>query len=540
MENDNMSEFFRKKFNEDSSEEDWANPDWEVDQEVLGKITAKKKTRRRWLPIFWTIVGVLAVAAGAYALYSNYSLLKHKNQSENKNHFYKAQLTASNQVLQQLEKDNQTKADLIEEYKKRENDAANRLNASSTANQMNQSNNQVKNKPNQIDKSAKEKVLINQNQRLQDLNNKLRLGLEKESLKNAECNDQQQEYQLIIDSLRIEIQRTRADLPMALEDLIDSTLNLETIAAEQLATNEELIPLDTLPDEIKLELEKPNKRDKFDIGYDYAFQVSKFSDQKSLNYGTQWESSIGGINDVATAATGAKAPGGANLNSRLLMHSNGVAFGFSPTKNLWIRSGIRFATFNTNSSYQQSLSYSATEAYTNTSDGNTYNTRTVTVPTPFSVTEKEIAFGFSPNNIPNDGTTFTYQTWNRERVESWQMPLGIEYDINLGKSKTALYFQGGTLLNVLNIRKNLAQSILVDGGQNVLTMSSEEVISQQINNKISLDAYGEFGVQQTIFRGLYLRTAFNYSYNFYRQNESPYYPLSKHGFSLRVGLGYRF
>ena len=107
----------------------------------------------------------------------------------------------------------------------------------------------------------------------------------------------------------------------------------------------------------------------------------------------------------------------------------------------------------------------------------------------------------------------SYQNWSKETVDSWQIPVGFEYNINLGKRKTALYVQAGTLLNVLNIRRSTAQSMLSDADQNMLAITRETVRDQQINNRISLDTYGELGIQQTIFKGLYLRAACNYSYN---------------------------
>ncbi|MCH2046023.1 MAG: hypothetical protein MK212_18050, partial [Saprospiraceae bacterium] len=521
----NMSEYFRKKFNEDSSGEDWANPDEEVDQAVLTHISQKKKSKRRWLPIFLVALTAMLALVGSSSLYFNYLLLKDKNQLTHQNDFNQVQLAATNQAIQNLEKENQLKADLIQTYNKRLEKA------SDQETKINTSNNTI-----QIEKNAREKALFSKNQRLEQLNNTLRSKLNKAYSTSIECNEQHQQYQLIIDSLRTVIQTTKGNWRMDMANLMKNTANLATIAAEQLDIDDKLSEIDTVPDEIRLELKKIKKRDRFDVGYDYLFQVSKFIDQGALTFSSQFSATVSMDNSGTN-----KAPEIPDYsNNRLSTHAHGLTLGYSPARNLWIRSGLRFATFNINSSYQELLSYSEDQTFVNSSNGESYNNVSLTVPTPFSMTEKELEYGVSTNNPPNTGALFSYQNWSKETVDSWQIPVGFEYNINLGKRKTALYVQAGTLLNVLNIRRSTAQSMLSDADQNMLAITRETVRDQQINNRISLDTYGELGIQQTIFKGLYLRAACNYSYNVFRENESIYYPLSKHAISLRVGLGYRF
>ncbi|MDF1867744.1 MAG: hypothetical protein P1U70_23200, partial [Saprospiraceae bacterium] len=80
----------------------------------------------------------------------------------------------------------------------------------------------------------------------------------------------------------------------------------------------------------------------------------------------------------------------------------------------------------------------------------------------------------------------------------------------------------------------------LDNERNPLNIVRESLDAQGVNNKLFLNIYGEFGIEQPIFQEWYLRAALNYSYNFLKNNSSNISNQAKTGTAFRLGLNYRF
>ena len=82
MENNNIGDFFRKRLDDDMSNEDWANPDLEIDSKVLNQITQPNKPiSKGWGGVILKSgIGILLLLMGGYIIYLNQELSVAKNE----------------------------------------------------------------------------------------------------------------------------------------------------------------------------------------------------------------------------------------------------------------------------------------------------------------------------------------------------------------------------------------------------------------------------------------------------------------------------
>ncbi|MDB4728486.1 hypothetical protein OAF63_06815, partial [Saprospiraceae bacterium] len=341
-------------------------------------------------------------------------------------------------------------------------------------------------------------ILLAENQKLNQLTEHL---LAEKNVLEGKLNEQEQSYtqmekdnNILKDSLSL------------LSSLVAENMNSET---EKIPEEEPIVP------EEKTDT-KNHKR--FAMGYEYSRQ--KWDIPINRTFSEQRLVSENGRNE--------------NISTNV----HGLNFAFSPKQNWWIKSGLRFTQFNIESTYNMGLAYSATNEITDPISRTTTNTLNVKTFTPFSISDNSVTVLFEEDREPEAGSLLEYQAEDNLSINSWQIPIGVERQFNAGK--TFLFIQGGVQLNSINIKEHTFRTSILDSERNPLNIVRESLDAQDVSNKLFLNIYGEFGIEQPIFQEWYLRAALNYSYNFLKNNSSNNLNQAKTGTAFRLGLNYRF
>jgi hypothetical protein len=508
MENNNIGDFFRKRLDDDISNEDWANPDMEIDNKVLNQITLPNKPiSKGWGGvIIKSGIGILLLLMGGYIFYLNQELSVAKNELIGQTDIVesiKSELNIednSNTKTIELKDALITKLEAQNENLFLENEKLLRENTDQSINsgqrkviKFNTKNDDAIN----ILRKEKE-ILLAENQRLNQLTEQL---LNEKSAIKGQLNKQEQSYtemekenNLLKDSLSL------------LYSLVAENMNSET---EKIQEEEPIIP------EEKTDT-KNHKR--FALGYEYSRQ--------------KWDMPI----NRTFAEQRLVSENGRNENISTNVH--GLNFAFSPKQNWWIKSGLRFTQFNIENTYNMGLAYSATNEITDPISRTTTNTLNVKTFTPFSISDNSVTVLFEEDREPEEGSLLEYQAEDNLSINSWQIPIGLERQFNTGR--TFLFIQGGIQLNSISIKEHIFRTSISDSERNPLNIVRESVDAQDVSNKLFLNIYGEFGIEQPIFQEWYLRAAINYNYNFLKNNGSNITNQSKTGTAFRLGLNYRF
>jgi hypothetical protein len=508
MENNNIGDFFRKRLDDDISNEDWANPDMEIDNKVLNQITLPNKPiSKGWGGvIIKSGIGILLLLMGGYIFYLNQELSVAKNELIGQTDIVesiKSELNIednSNTKTIELKDALITKLEAQNENLFLENEKLLRENTDQSINsgqrkviKFNTKNDDAIN----ILRKEKE-ILLAENQRLNQLTEQL---LNEKSAIKGQLNKQEQSYtemekenNLLKDSLSL------------LYSLVAENMNSET---EKIQEEEPIIP------EEKTDT-KNHKR--FALGYEYSRQ--------------KWDMPI----NRTFAEQRLVSENGRNENISTNVH--GLNFAFSPKQNWWIKSGLRFTQFNIENTYNMGLAYSATNEITDPISRTTTNTLNVKTFTPFSISDNSVTVLFEEDREPEEGSLLEYQAEDNLSINSWQIPIGLERQFNTGR--TFLFIQGGIQLNSISIKEHTFRTSISDSERNPLNIVRESVDAQDVSNKLFLNIYGEFGIEQPIFQEWYLRAAINYNYNFLKNNGSNITNQSKTGTAFRLGLNYRF
>ncbi|MCR9290276.1 MAG: hypothetical protein NXI23_23130 [Bacteroidetes bacterium] len=515
MENNNIGDFFRKRLDDDMPNEDWANPDLEIDSKVLNQITQPNKPiSKGWGGVILKSgIGILLLLMGGYIIYLNQELSVAKNKIIGRTDIVENAKPESN-----IQDDFNTKTTEIKDalIAKLEAEKENLLFEKEKLNQLNeellgeitkQSINPVQRETVKINsenydaiKTLREEkeILLAENQRLNQLTDQL---LNENNVLEEQQNTHQQSYT----QMENENNELKDSLSL-LSSLVVENMNSET---EKILDKEPIIP------EEKIDA-KNHKR--FALGYEYSRQ--------------KWDIPI----NRTFAEQRLVSENGRNENISTNVH--GLNFAFSPKQNWWIKSGLRFTQINIESTYNMGLAYSATNEITDLISRTTTNTLNVKTYTPFSISDNSVTVLFEEDRAPEEGSLLEYQAEDNLSINSWQIPIGLERQFNAGR--TFLFIQGGVQLNSISIKEYTFRTTILDNERNPLNIVRESLDAQGVNNKLFLNIYGEFGIEQPIFQEWYLRAALNYSYNFLKNNSSNISNQAKTGTAFRLGLNYRF
>jgi hypothetical protein len=508
MENNNIGDFFRKRLDGDMSNEDWANPDMEIDNKVLNQIShPNKPISKGWGGVILKSgIGILLLLMGGYIIYLNQELSAAKNELIGRTDIVESIKSELN-----LEDNSNTKTIELKDALIAKLEAQNenlfleneKLLRENTDQSINSGQREVIKLNTENDDAIKilreeKEILLAENQKLNQLTEHL---LAEKNVLEGKLNEQEQSYtqmekdnNILKDSLSL------------LSSLVAENMNSET---EKIPEEEPIVP------EEKTDT-KNHKR--FAMGYEYSRQ--KWDIPINRTFSEQRLVSENGRNE--------------NISTNV----HGLNFAFSPKQNWWIKSGLRFTQFNIESTYNMGLAYSATNEITDPISRTTTNTLNVKTFTPFSISDNSVTVLFEEDREPEAGSLLEYQAEDNLSINSWQIPIGVERQFNAGK--TFLFIQGGVQLNSINIKEHTFRTSILDSERNPLNIVRESLDAQDVSNKLFLNIYGEFGIEQPIFQEWYLRAALNYSYNFLKNNSSNNLNQAKTGTAFRLGLNYRF
>lgn len=513
MENNNIGDFFRKRLEEDTSNQDWANPDMEIDSKVLKQISpSNKRISKGWGGVILKSgIGILLLLMGSYIIYLNQELSVAKNEligrtdmienskpeSNNQDDSNTRTIEIKDALIAKLEAEN--------ENLQLEKEKLNQLNEELLGQITNQPINPVQreivkinSENNDAIKTLREEkeILLAENQRLNQLTQQLHN--EKSALKDQLNKLEQSFVQMEKENIKLK--------DSLLSSLVAENMNLKT---------EKILEEEPIVSEEKKDA-KNYKR--FALGYEYSRQ--NWDIPINRTFAEQLLVSESGRNEIIST----------NLH--------GLNFAFSPRQNWWIKSGLRYTQFNIESTYNMGLAYSATNEITDPISGATTNILNVKTFTPFSISDNSVPVLFEENEVPEVGSLLEYQTNDNWSINSWQIPIGLERQFNAGR--TFLFIQGGVQLNSISIKEYTFRTSILDSDQNPLNIERESIDALDISNKLFLNIYGELGIEQPVFQEWYLRAAINYSYNFLKKNGSNITNQSKTGNAFRLGLNYRF
>lgn len=500
MEN-NIGDFFRKRLNEDMSNEDWANPDMEIDIKVLNQISHPiKSISKVWRGIILkSCIGFLLLLMGSSIIYLNQELSVAKNKLIDRSDLVVNNKFKSNIQNNYNAQNREAKDSLVAHLKAEneililENEKLNQLNKQLKLETVkNHSENDDLNK---ILREEKE-ILLNENLRLIQLTEQL--SNEQSTLK-AQLNKQKLSYtQILKDNNQFK------DSISLLSSILTEKINLET----EKSSKEDIIYIK----------EKSAHYKRFTVGYEYSRQ--NWNMPISRTFAEQRLVSESGESNVISS------------------NVHGLNFAFSPKQSWLIRSGLRFTQLNGSSSYVMGLAYSPINERPDPNSVGTINTLSVTTNSLFFTSDNSVNVLFEPDDIPEAGSLLEYRVEDNLSISSWQMPIGLERQFNTGK--TFFFVHGGVQFNSIRIKNYTSRSSILDSDQNPLDITRESLDAQNTNNRLFMNIYGELGIEQPIFRKWYLRTAINYSYNFLKNNVSDIANQSKTGTAFRLGLNYRF
>jgi hypothetical protein len=516
MKNNNIGDFFRKRLEDDLSNEDWANPDMDIDNKVLNQITQPNKPiSKGWGGVILKSgIGILLFLMGGYIIYLNQELSVAKNELIGRTEIIEKSKPESNiqndsntrtieikdALIAKLEAVNENL--LIEKEKLiQNNDQLLRKTTNQSINSVQREVIKVnyENDDDSIKILREEKeILLAENQSLNQLNEQL---LNEKSALKGQLNKQEQSFA----QMENENNELKDSLSL-LSSLVAESMNSET---EKIRGEELIIP--------KEKTDAINHK-RFALGYEYSRQ--------------KWDIPI---NRTFTEQRLVSENG---RNENISTNVHGLNFAFSPKQNWWIKSGLRFTQFNIESTYNMGLAYSKTNEMPDLISGGTFNTLNINSSTPFSSFDNSVNVLFEPNQAPEEESLLEYQAEDNLSINSWQIPIGLERQFNAGR--TFLFIQGGIQLNSINIKEYTFRTSLLDSEQSPLNIERESLDRESLNNKLFLNIYGEFGIEQPIFQEWYLRAALNYSYNFLKNNSSNISNQAKTGTAFRLGLNYRF
>jgi hypothetical protein len=515
MENNNIGDFFRKRLDDDMSNEDWANPDLEIDSKVLNQITQPNKPiSKGWGGVILKSgIGILLLLMGGYIIYLNQELSVAKNELIGRTNIVENAKPESN-----IQDDSNTrnieikdaltaKLEAEKENLQLEKEKLNQQNEQLFRKITNQSINSVQKKIIKVNPEnddtikilrEEKEILLAENQRLNQLTDQL---LSENNVLEEQQNTHQQSY---------------TQMENENNELKDSLSLLSSLVAENMNSETEKIPEEEpiIPEE-KTDT-KNHKR--FALGYEYSRQ--------------KWDIPI----NRTFAEQRLVSENGRNENISTNVH--GLDFAFSPKQNWLIKSGLRFTQLNVESTYNMGLAYSPVNETPDPLSGGIFNTLNVNTKSSFLTSDNSVNVLFEPNRAPEEGSLLEYQAEDNLSINSWQIPIGLERQFNAGR--TFLFIQGGVQLNSISIKEYTFRTTILDSERNPLNIVRESLDAQGVNNKLFLNIYGEFGIEQPIFQEWYLRAALNYSYNFLKNNSSNISNQAKTGTAFRLGLNYRF
>ncbi len=483
MKNNSIGDFFRKKLNEDSISEDWSNLDTEVDEQVLRRIlySGNSKSNKWKNSIVQIGVGVLFLLICGYAWHLNEELKIVKKEL--------VDVTSPSEIKQ-----------------------------SQMLNQFGESHNIFADQKNEKKDPLFETKNFQQFKR-QLIHDKIELEQQLMSFQlaakqiEAEASHSKDSLNEIIDRLKYRLARDQyLDAKMRDDDLLSN----RPLKPLELPLLDDFLKIRHL-DRATLNQIDPTSTTKYSIAYEHILQSWNVPFTRSF--------------DTHRLVSGG------SQNDFVLSHSNGLIFSFSPEKHWWIKSGIRFLNLDIKNTQHLALAYSSrNEALEPNGDIN--STISTKLNTPFFTAKNSLEIQFQQTRLPEEESLMEYRSTDHLSISMWQMPFGLARYIPV--SKSLIFIHGGLQLNAIQINDYTFQTTVLDDEQNTLQILKANTDVQQLNNRIFLGAFGEFGIQRSFYQSWYLKTAISYSYHFLKNNDHQIAAQAKTSSAIMLGLGYQF
>lgn len=255
---------------------------------------------------------------------------------------------------------------------------------------------------------------------------------------------------------------------------------------------------------------------KFEIGYEYGIPNIKIQSKRAFD-------------DLKATSEGL-------TNEVFNGKSHGVYFAFSPKQNLFIKTGIRKASFDIKQTYKTGLFYDKSKEYIK-DDGKIGNDFDLNLNTSYSDQRSTIAITVpSDVNLKSDDVLF-FTIYENQNIESYQVPLGLQYFI--GNQRFSWFMEGGVQWNKLVFSNYQLKTIVEDSKSKEFVVDKIEFDSDSFSKQF-LSVYGGLGFNYQLTTHWQLRTTYLVNYILINKQSTDFSKADLTSRSFNMSLNYRF
>ncbi len=467
MENRNLGDFFRKKIHSDETS-DWLKPDMEVRNSVLENIMVQPETqkpnKRKFYSLLPFFIILFLMGLSTYFYSENKDL---KSQLETQKNDYSKKINNLDENVKNLHSDYnkkqkslQSKIVLLQEEKEH-------ISILLENEKKNKENNIVENKPVIVYNTVSDVVT----------------GNEKEI---QQQNQIISELQTLVSDLENQLSHAKYNLAQCQKNGTDEHAQITALPQVEWSVdyNKNKRKIYSSPQIAA------SKRKKFEFGLDYAIQ--------QMNYST-----IRTFENQRIASDN-------SISNLFRMHSKGLSVGYSPVRNWWIRTGIRYDNHQIYNQFKMGLAYDPTNEVSDGSGLTTNNIR-MTTDNNYAQGVHEMRLAFEQGTELEEGDLLEMTIDEGVLIRYTQIPVSIQY--RLGKNKWQWLFQGGAQWNRLRFQDYTFFTNFTAKGEEI-PLVGDDLFELKLPSRNYWSAQAGVGLNYQILDHLNAQATINYNYDF--------------------------
>jgi hypothetical protein len=223
-------------------------------------------------------------------------------------------------------------------------------------------------------------------------------------------------------------------------------------------------------------------------------------------------------------------------SNHVYTNSHGIHFGYSPVKNLWIRTGLRTATLEINRNSTLALAYDKTNERIQPG-GIVTNELILNTRTSFTEIRSSIDISFNNNLLLSQGDLLEVRLKDYIKLDYLQIPLGLEYHQGLDKLKFII--QSGIQWNQIQFGDYRFFTSL-KAKDRPIPVNRGIVLSKEIPSENYFSMYAGLGLDYNFLKQFHIRSGFKYNYNFINTQTPGISNAGKTAMDYELGMFYRF
>lgn len=217
---------------------------------------------------------------------------------------------------------------------------------------------------------------------------------------------------------------------------------------------------------------------------------------------------------------------------RFKINLHGLTIAYSPVKNLWIRSGIRYSKTDFKSNYSLAFLYDEENEYV-TSEGDNANELSLNTATNFIESSNQFEMIFDENTEINQSDLIALDAEEFQKVSYLQIPLGIDYSIGGNRLMGLVHL--GINYNWIKFN-NYSYKADLSFDNSELIFETNPNYENSSSTMSFLGSYIGLGLSFEVIKNIRTQVSLDNNFSFNGKNN-----LSKrNGTNLRFGLNYQF